>query len=318
MAQHNCFKCGAEVAPEAAFCPKCGQRSPGHPELAAAEKKRKTAIGAIIGAVALLAVIAAILMFARPKNVTSAPGIPSPPDAGVLNAPPPAVQPGGVVTAPPAAPSGGEVLAAPPAAPPAADQTPAGQPKPKPTDAMIDYLNHIAYIEKHRQAVLLPDTTKAFVLIQTGQAKALLSMMDVASDPDSSGQMADPLADFKVELNRQYANWLATLNYFDAKPAPPECRGLGGAFRQVIGKQTQGIYAIAYNLGQHNAADPNANIAGVVTAIKGISAVQPEIDQAVDYSNQWLDNIWATYDMPFAQFRIKKEQGNGSNLLGLP
>ena len=316
MAQHTCFKCGTEVAPDAAFCPKCGQRGPGHPEVATSDRKRKMALGGIIGAVALIGIIAAILFMNRGKNVITAPGIPAPPSGNVLIAPPPAVQDGGVIIAPPAAPQGGEVLSAPPAVPPVAENTPAAQPKPKPSQAMLDYLQHIAYIEKHREDVLLPDTTKAFTLIQTGQAKAMLQMLDMASDPDASGQTADPLADFKVELTRQYGNWLVTMQYFDSKPAPPECRGIAGTFRQVIGKQAQAIYAIAYSLGQHNPADPNANISGLVTAIRGISAVQPDIDQAVEYSNQWLDNIWNTYDMPYAQFRIKKEQGGGGNLLG--
>ncbi len=312
MAQHFCSKCGAEMAPNAVSCLKCGQRNP---EAANSDKKKKIAIGAIIGAVVLLAIIV-ILLMSRPKNIMSAPGIPAPPSGDVLNAPPPVVQPGGVITAPPAAPDGGEVLSAPPATPPAGDTTPAAQPKPKPSAAMLDYLNHIAYIEKHRENVLLPDTTKAFTLIQTGQAKAMLQMMDTASDPDSSGQIADPLADFKTELTRQYGNWLNTLTYFDSKPAPQECRGIGGAFRQVIAKQTQGVYAIAASLAQHNPADPNANISGLVTSLKGIQAIQPEIDQAVEYSNAWLDNIWDTYDMPYAKFQIKKEQGGGSNILG--
>ncbi len=312
MAQHFCSKCGAEMAPNAVSCLKCGHVNA---ESANSDKNRKIAIGAIIGAVVLLAIIV-ILLMSRPKNVISAPGIVSPPDASVLNAAPPVVQPGGVITAPPAAPAGGEVLSAPPAVPPAGDNTPAAQPKPKPSAAMLDYLNHIAYIEKHRENVLLPDTTKAFTLISTGQAKALLQMMDTASDPDASGEMADPLADFKKELTRQYGNWLNTLTYFDSKPAPQDCRGIGGAFRQVIAKQTQAVYLIAYSLGQHNPADPNANISGLITSLKGMSAVQPEIDQAVEYSNAWLDNIWDTYDMPYAKFQIKKEQGGGSSLLG--
>ena len=107
------------------------------------------------------------------------------------------------------------------------ETTPSSTPKPKPPQAVVDYLNYVKTVEDHRQ-MLLKDTTNALTMSAAGgTTQSLLNLIDMASDPDSA-QARDPLKDCKDELKRQYGNWLNTLSYFDKKPAPPECREFSG------------------------------------------------------------------------------------------
>lgn len=297
----NCAKCGLELLQGTKQCPKCGLVNEFEQAPAAAKKKPSPLLYAIIG-LAVVGVIALVYMLmAGGKNVTSAPGGVQREDKSILAAPPGKPGPSGIVTAPPGKP-----------APP--DKTPPGVTKPKPSREIVDYLAYVKKVEEHRQ-MLIGDTSQALTLMVGGQAMSLEKMMDWV-DNDKGGELVDPLADVKKETGRQYKNWVATLKFFDNKPAPPECREFSGAYRQVLFSQTAMIGKVVGSLDKVDLTKTQDMMswAAALMKLKSDPNLQGGIDKAADDADAKLATLVSNYDMekPFDVPREKKE----GNIMG--
>ena len=297
----NCAKCGLELPSNVKTCPKCGLINEFiSPEPAPRKTKPVIYVIAALGTIALLALVLAVIAGRGNKSVTSAPGpIPGPP--------------GNITTAPPPAPSGGGLMTAPPPGPGAGNTTPPGAAHPKPSQAVLEYLDFVKKVEEHRQ-MLLRDTADALMITAvSGQAQSLMDLIDMASDPDGA-KARDPLSDAKKELGRQYKNWLSTLKYLDGRPAPPECREFGGAYRAVIYSEVKAIGDIAVNFNSVDVSDPR-DMSGLLQALmkmKGDPSIQGDIDKSADNADAKLSQLASYYGMekPFDVPREKKTSGS--------
>lgn len=297
----NCAKCGLDLPNNVRNCPKCGHVNEFAPQAPQPRKIKPIVyvIGALVLIIAVSAVFAAVMAGRGKQNVTAAPGATTPP--------------GNVVSAPPGEPAGGNVVSAPPGKPAGGDAGPAGVKKPKPPQELVDYLNFVKQVEEHRQ-MLLKDTTDALLLSSAaGQAKSLISLIDMASDPDGA-EAQDPLADVKKELNRQYKNWLSTLTFFDSKTAPDSCREFSGAYRQVLYSESKAIGEIAVNLNKVDMTDPDdmSRLLSALQKMKRDPSIQNGIDQSADNADAKLASLVEPYDMekPFSVPREKQTSGN--------
>lgn len=295
----KCAKCGNEAPQGTAQCPNCGGR-----EFVDAQVRQGTKpvvyVIAGLAAVIIIALVVAVIAGGR-KNVATAP----PPSAGPAN---------NVVTAPPPAPAGGNVVTAPPANP-APATTPPGATKPKPPPHVVDYLQFVKKVEEHRQ-MLLKDTTDALTLAGVSQAQSLMSLIDMASDPDSQ-QAQDPLADTKKELIRQQKNWVSTLQYFDKKAAPTECREFSGAYRDVLYREAKAITDIAASFSKVNIMDPKdmQNLLGALQKMKKDSSIQGGIDTSADNADAKLTQLVSNYDME-KPFNVPREERTSGSIMG--
>lgn len=294
----NCARCGLELPPGTKQCPKCGlsnefEHSPESPR-----KKLHPVYYLLIG-LAAAGLIALLIVVAGGKNPTTAPAGIEREDRNIIAAPPPQPADSGIVTAPP-----GEA--------PPTEKTPEAAPKPKPTKEMVEYFAYVKKVEEHRQ-MLLKDTGAALML--GSAAGGLMSMINLAMDPEGK-EAQDPLADSKKELNRQYKNWLATMKFFDNKPAPPECREFSGAYRSVLYLETKAIGQIAAGFNSVNIMDPTdmSKLLGALQKMKGDPSIQSNIDKAADAADGKLTELVSNYDMdkPFDVPREKKE----GNIMG--
>jgi hypothetical protein len=298
----QCAKCGLDLPSGVKNCPKCGNVN----EFVSAPQGKKIkpivyVIGALILVIAVSAVFAAVMAGRGRQNVTAAPGATTPP--------------GNVVSAPPGEPNGGNVVSAPPGKPAPGDTT-TGVKKPKPPQDLVDYLEFVKKVEEHRQ-MLLKDTTDALMLSSSaGQAKSLISMIDMASDPEGK-QMQDPLADVKKELGRQYKNWLSTLTYFDSRTAPDSCREFSGAYRQVLYSESKTIGEIAMSMNKVDMTSPDdmSKLLAVLQKMKRDPSIQAGIDQAADNADATLAKLVEPYDM-VKPFDVPKEKQTSGNIMG--
>jgi len=299
----KCAKCGLDLPPGARQCPKCGLVN----EFVGREPARKVKpVIYVIGALALVAVIAivfAVVMASRGKQqVTSAPG-------GNL-------PPGQVVAAPPGAPAPGNVIGAPPGKPAPGAANPPAVGKPKPPKEVVDYLEFVKKVEEHRQ-MLLKDTTEAMMLSAAGgQTSTLLKMIDIASDPDNKEDL-DPLQDSKKELGRQYKNWVSTIEYFDKKPAPDECREFSGAYRDVLYKEAKTLGEIAVDMGKVNVMDPKdmTKLLYTLQKMKRDPTIQRNIDNSSDNADAKLNQLVSKYDME-KPFSVPREEKTSGSIMG--
>ncbi|MGC8862050.1 MAG: zinc ribbon domain-containing protein [Armatimonadota bacterium] len=299
----KCAKCGLDLPPNVKQCPKCGNVN----EFTDVEKPRKTRpvawIIAVLAVVAIAAIAVAAIVSSRAKpTITQAP-------RGNL-------PPGNIVTAPPAQPQPGNVVTAPAPVPPPGAVSPPGATKPKPPKEVVDYLEFVKKVEEHRQ-MLLRDTGVALGLAAGGsQATTLLKMIEMASDPDSKENL-DPLKDAKTELIRQYKNWLSTLEYFDKKPAPDQCREFSGAYRDVLYKETMAIGTVAAGLQKVNIMDPKdmSRLLGELQKMKRDPSIQRGIDAAVDKADARLTELVSKYDME-KPFSVLREEQTGGSIMG--
>lgn len=301
----KCAKCGLDIPQGVKQCPRCGMTN--EFEVSENEKPRKIkpVIYVIAGMViiAILALIFAMVAARGQKSVTSTSG-------GV---PPP---PGNIMAGHGGKDSNGNLMSAPPGTPSPGDTTIPSNNKPKPPSEVTDYLNFVKRVESHRQ-MLLKDTTDALTLAGSGgQTQSLLNMIDMAMDPDGE-KARDPLADTKKELARQYKNWLSTLDFYDKKSAPAECREFSGAYRQVIFNETKAIGEVAVSFNSVNIMNPQdlSKLLSSLQKMKGDSSIQQNIDNAADAADGKLNDIVAKYDMP-KPFDVPREQKTSGNIMG--
>jgi hypothetical protein len=299
----NCAKCGLDLPPGARQCPKCGTVNEFKTPEAPKKVKPVVWLVAALALVAVAAVVFASVMASRAKqNVTQAPG-------GNL-------PPGNVVTAPPGQPAPGNIVSAPPGSPAPSAGNPAGVAKPKPPQAVVDYLDFVKKVEEHRQE-LLRDTGDALTISAAGgQAQSLINMIDIASDPDNKEDL-DPLKDAKDELMRQYKNWVSTIGYFDKKTAPNECREFSGAYRDVLYREAKAIGEIATGLSKVNVMDPKdmSKLLSEMQKMKRDPSIQRNIDASADNADGKLKQLVSQYDMP-KPFDIPREQQAGGSIMG--
>jgi hypothetical protein len=295
----KCAKCGNETPQGAEQCPTCGGK-----EFIEAQVRQGTKpivyVIAGLAAVIIIALVVAVIAGGR-KNVATAP----PPSAGPAN---------NVVTAPPPAPAGGNLVTAPPANPAPATTLP-GAAKPKPPAEVVEYLEFVKKVEEHRQ-MLLKDTTDALTLAGVSQAQSLMALIDMASNPDSR-QVQDPLADTRKELIRQQKNWVSTLQYFDKKTAPTECREFSGAYRDVLYKEAKAITDIAESFSKVNITDPK-DMQGLLTALQRMkkdSSIQGGIDASADNADAKLTQLVSKYDMQ-KPFNVPREERTSGSIMG--
>ncbi len=299
----NCAKCGLDLPPNVRQCPRCGAINEfSTPE---APKKATPALWAIaaLALIAIAAIAVAAIIASRPRPT-------------VTQAPPANLPPGNVVTAPPGQPQPGNVVTAPAPAPPPTAAAPPGTVKPKPPQAVLDYLEFVKKVEEHR-LMLLKDTGDALMLSAAGsQASSLLKLIDMASDPDSNENL-DPLKDAKDELGRQYKNWVSTLQYFDRKAAPSECREFSGAYRDVLYKETKAIGTVALGLQKVNIMDPKdmSKLFAELQKMKKDPSIQRDIDTAADTADAKLTQLVSNYDME-KPFSVPREQQTSGSIMG--
>jgi len=301
----NCITCGMDLPDNTRYCPGCGTLN--ERQVTAPPPKQKTRpiiyATAILAAIGLIALIVAVVMAGRGRNVTSIPGGTPGPNGNVLSAPPGGPGTGGVMSLPPGTPGTGET-------------TPSSTPKPKPPQAVVDYLNYVKTVEEHRQ-LLLKDTTQALTMSSAGgTTQSLLNLIDMAGDPDSA-QARDPLQGCKDELKRQYGNWLNTLTYFDKKFAPPECREFSGTYRDVLYKETSAIGQIWAGFNSVNVMNPQdmQKLLSALQAMKRDPSIQTNIDNAADTADGSLNKLVSNYDMK-KPFDVPREQQTSGNIMG--
>lgn len=294
----KCANCGTDLLPNQVQCPNCGNAKEFIQE--EVQRKNKPVLFIIIGlaVVALLATIIGVMASrGRGGQVTSAPSAtPGPP--------------GNVLSAPQGTPPSGGVMSAPQAAPGPGDTAPQGATKPKPPQDVVDYLAFVKQVEEHRQK-LLADTTGALTLATVGGgAESLMGLIDMAMDPDGA-EARDPLADVKKELNRQYKNWLNTLEYFDKKAAPAQCREFAGAYRYVVYSEAKAIGEIAVGMNSVDMADSKdmSKLLSRLQKMKKDPSIQKNIDNAADTADTKLGQLVSNYDMekPFDVPREKQD-----------
>ncbi len=298
----NCAKCGLDLPPNVRQCPKCGMVN----EFVKPEgpKKVKPVVRAIV-ALALIAIVAVAVAAVISRGKPA-----------ITQAPPASLPPGNVVAAPPAGSQPANITAAPPGAPPATAPAPPGATKPKPPVEVVEYLEFVKKVEEHRQ-MLLKDTGVALMLsAMGGQGSGLLKMIDMAANPDSNENL-DPLKDAKDELGRQYKNWVSTLQYFDKKPAPDQCREFSGAYRDVLYKETQAIGKIALGLQKVNIMDPAdmSRLLAELQKMKKDPSIQRNIDAAADNADAKLTQLVSNYDMK-KPFDVPREQQISGGIMG--
>lgn len=207
-------------------------------------------------------------------------------------------------------------MAAPPGVPGPSDITPPAAAKPKPPKEVVDYLEFVKGVEKHRQ-MLLKDTTDALLLASTaGAAQSLLDLIDMAMDPDGA-KARDPLAETRKELQRQYGNWVSTLEYFDKQPAPAQCREFSGAYRAVLYLETRAIGDIATGMQNVNLMDPKdmGRLLANLQAMKADRSIQANIDKACDDADAKLTALVGQYDME-KPFDVPREQKTSPGIMG--
>ncbi len=223
--------------------------------------------------------------------------------------------PGGIMNAPAGIPRGGNLMVAPSGNPGPGSVAPTADRKPKPPQSVVDYLNFVKRVEEHRQ-MLLKDTAVAMGFAQSGQMQGLLAMVQAAMDPDSESAR-DPLAESKKELLRQYKNWLNTLEYFDRRPAPEECREFSGAYRDVLFKETKAIGEIAIALSNVNLMDPQdlSKLLASLQKMKSDPTIQASIDKAADDADAKLAKLVSKYDME-KPFDVPREQRTSGSIMG--
>lgn len=294
----KCANCGMVLPPNYTQCPNCGNAKEFIQE--EPQRKNKTLVYIIVGlaVIALLATIIGVMAhMGRGGEVTSAPpAVPGPP--------------GSVMNPPQGTPPSGDLMNPPPPVPGAGATTPAGATKPKPPQEVLDYLAFVKQVEEHRQK-LLDDTTDALMLASTtGTADSLLGLIDMAMDPDGA-EARDPLADVKKELNRQYKNWLSTLQYFDKKAAPAECREFAGAYRMVIYSEAKAIGEIAIGMNSVDMTDRGdmSKLLSKLQKMKKDPSIQQNIDKAADTADAKLTQLVSYYDMQ-KPFDVPREKGD--------
>ncbi|MGQ9454437.1 MAG: hypothetical protein ACUVRS_07640 [Armatimonadota bacterium] len=300
----KCAKCGLDLPERTRQCPKCGSVNE-FTESKEPRQKKRTITWVIVG-LAIIAVVAtcvAAIIASRSKST-------------LTQVPPGTTKPGDVVTAPPPKSQPGNVVSAPPLTPPLSAPVPAQVKKPRPPRDVVDYLEFVKRVEEHRQ-MLLRDTGEALRLSATGgQAMTLLKLIDMASNPDSKVDV-DPLKEVRGELARQYKNWLSTIEYFDKKPAPNDCREFSGAYRDLLVRETTAIGAIAQGLQRVNIMDPNemARLLRDLQRMKSDPSIQRRIDEAADNADAKLTELVSKYDMN-KPFNVPREQQISGSIMG--
>ena len=285
----KCAKCGLDLPPGTKTCPRCGNVN----EFAPVERRATNPLVYVISALAVIGVIALIFY-----AVFAAKGEKS------------------VTTVPPGQPSEGTLTAVPPPQPGPTSMTPPAIRKPSPPAEVVDYLNFVKQVEEHRQ-MLLKDATKALTLAaSSGGTKALLSMIDMAMDPEGTEAM-DPLAETKQELNRQQQNWRNTLDYFDKKLAPPQCREFSGAYRQLLYSEAKTIGEIATSFNSVNIMNPDdmSKLLNSLRQMKNDPSIQVNIDKSADNADAALTTLVSNYDME-KPFDVPREQQTSGSIMG--
>ena len=284
----KCAKCGLDLPPGVNFCPKCGTAA--DVERPAEKPRAKTkpfVYGAIIlAAIGIIALMVAVIAGRGQKNVTSAPPGAGPPDKSI-------------VAAPPGSPNDGRILSAPPGSPAPGDVTPPAAVKPKPPKTVVDYLAFVKKVEDHRR-MMLKDNSQALELAVQG---VLGLMLNAAENPSQ-----DPWTPVANELNRQQQNWLSTLEFFDSKPAPAECRKFSGAYREALSTQAGATAQVAASVGSINPAKSSDSSAHMAPLKGMLGTAQDPINEAVDKANGELDAVVANYDMK-KPFDVLRESG---------
>jgi hypothetical protein len=318
MKSSRCARCGGPMPEGARACPRCGLHREVTIQPPVGWRPGPALIGSgILALVALIAIIVAIVAGFRTRSVTIAAPGQMPPMTGIASAPSGVPSNSGVVSAPQGSPPLSGVVAAPPGVPNAAGQSAPANPKPKPPAEVVDYLEHVRTVEYHRQNVLLKDIGKATSLLQAGQVQGLMNILDMVGDP-SGENVKSPLEKFATELGRQYQNWLSTVNYFDSKSAPEQCREFGGAYRQALVTETQLIGEVAQGLASTDITSPDA-MEKLLAAFRTMSSsgnLQQQIDYYVDLSDTKLNELVSQYDMQ-KPFSVLRERGNPGNIMGL-
>lgn len=300
----QCARCGSEVPQGARECPKCGMTNEFAPEAPAKRGIKPLTIAIIaLALVAIIGIALAAVFSARGRGeVTQAPG-------GNL-------PPGSVTQLPAGSPPGGDLTNVPPGAPaPPANQPPDAR-KPKPPQEVVDYLEFVKKVEKHRQ-MLLKDTGEALMLSQGGsQAASLMAMIDMATDPEGKAAQ-DPLASTKNELARQFTNWKKTLDYFDQRTAPAQCREFSGAYRQLLYNETVTIGKIAVDFSGVNIMDPNdmSKLLRSLQKMKGDPSIQEKIDESADTADAKLEALVSNFDME-KPFDVPREKQTSGSIMG--
>lgn len=295
----KCAKCGLDIPQGTHTCPKCGRVN----EFVAAEPPRMSkplVYGiAVLGLIALIAIVAVFAMRGS-ESVTSVP--PGQPSTGSLT------------NVPPGQPSGGGLMGVPPGGPGPGSTTPPGVTKPKPPQAVVDYLQRVKAVEEIRVKEIVESDFPTE--LKRAYDRVGDEMWENAGNADF--KEGDMLAPVTALLDKKATTLLRTLNYFDSVPAPPECREFSGAYRAVIYRETKTIYDAAAGINGVNLAsrDDWERYQDRTKAMKDDPNVQnAAMDQLADTADQSLSRLVGQYEMP-KPFDVHREQKTGGNIMG--
>lgn len=302
----KCPKCSAELPSNSSQCPSCGVFIVQSPAAVPppAPKSRKM----VIIASSLMVVIIAALVFSaafKGKSVTQGNSPTPPPNKSLTNAAPPGVAGGPSITnAPlPTPPSGQPGLADPE--------------KPGVPADVLAYLKFVGEVEKYRHK-LLGDTGRLASMMTNQQAKSLIAMIDMASDPDSKdSDMPKQASEFNDEMNRQVSNWTALLQQFDKARAPQACAEFSGKYRAVLATELASMVKVGSIMTSMNWSDVDSltKASSDLQAMKSDPNLQGNIDDASDEADKNLGDLSSRLgiDKPFD---VKKESGGGGSIVG--
>lgn len=312
----NCPKCGAAITDKSGKCTHCWTSIKSKKEGIKRPRYFKPLIISMIvlAVLALAALVVASILGAKQKDITYAPNLNTNVPEPVISANSPN-QSGNVLGADPNLSPGANVMSAPVPANIPGGTSEGAVNKPKPPQYVIDYLDFVKGIEEHRQR-LLRDTQTAFAIGATAKSMQGLDGLLEMLDDEGSDKAKDPLIDTKNELNRHYANWVSTVNYFDQRKPPQECRDFAAYYRQVIYNEAVTIGQIVNTMSSssdYSSRDVTKIIANLQGIMKGDA--QKNIDTSVEYADTSLDNLVSNYDMQ-KPFSVTKEQGTSGSILG--
>ncbi|MCE5313535.1 MAG: zinc-ribbon domain-containing protein [Armatimonadota bacterium] len=283
----RCPKCGSEVPEGARFCPNCGFG--GEVESAPARLRKRSPIIYAIGALAVIAILALVFtVFANRGNVTN------PSASGPLPT-------GNVTNAPAGLPGDGNVTNAPQGIPPTGQATPTSTPKPKPPQAVVDYLAFLKRVEEIRNTAIVDKDISAIAGSVIGR---LVGQM--------TGEQSDESE--KDELSKSADAMLIVLHTFDKATAPSECRELSGVYRQLLYVETDALYQMSSMLNSLS-SDSKANWIEMrqQEMRRNLPKMNSNAIQLVNKSNEALDRLVSSYDMQ-KPFTVSQEGGSGGSL----
>jgi len=226
----KCSDCGNEIPSQSKFCLSCGKAVGATGAMAPAREqgRKRLWIGAAVAGLLLVAIAVGAVYMLRGRAVTQATPVPNPQQNPVASAP--------NVPNPPQA----NVLQTEVKKPPLDVNNPR---KPVPPADVVAYLEHLKKVEERRMALKSEEEGALLAIIPHLQVDPLKDVLDWSDNPDSNKEPGktteDKAKDMMAKLSR---DWQELAKFFQSVPAPEPCATLAGkyydALRDVISTTT--------------------------------------------------------------------------------